>query len=433
MTAALEDAGNTEIRNMLSRRAGQYTHAIIRSAIAERAGEWSNCLTTVVLGDGDSPNPRHLAYVGFEIHEDSRQPEAVLEIVDRLVGERTVMVADRSVCLQGGMFNAQGSQMGRRVSANEAWTPSEWPGDQYLFRAQRKVSPPYEPLIAKSLPAYPSGFSAIQHIMGMDASRGSMYDGGVYFFFPDYRARIDKVTLGVESVSVHLSRRHSPSTQLVAKVYGRGRHGQVHHEDIALSAPELRIGFGFQPEHFYIGVLNEPDGELLTQWELSPYRAVRDMTVELSEPETVRQLVSQGENDAVEFKPGVRDDEAKREWAETAIAFANRGGGVILVGVDDNGRITGAHGGDWTDLISESLRDRSEPPILPEIQSVVAMDDRTVYVVRISESPTKPHLMKNTGTVYLRVGSTDKPVTRYELDELYQQRLPAPPNPLGMI
>jgi predicted HTH transcriptional regulator len=79
-------------------------------------------------------------------------------------------------------------------------------------------------------------------------------------------------------------------------------------------------------------------------------------------------------------------------------------------------------------MISQSLRDRCEPPIGPEVRRVL-LEEKPVYVVLIPKSKNKPPMLKGIGVVYIRVAATDKPATRYELEELFgqdQERLGPP-------
>lgn len=415
------EQGKAEIAAILSRRRDQYTHAVVKAALAlDRPDQWKNCITSVQISDGEPAKSRSLVYPGFEIHEVIVSPEKVLELIGELVTESKLLIQNRLVFLKDGMFNKLGyaQQVGRRVSGGEAWIPSEWPGDQYLFAARRESNPPSESLVGSDMPAYPDGFAAIEHILGMDARGGRMWDGGVFFFFPDYRARIESVTLGIESLSISVGFRKSALGDVTGKVYAKSREGAVQHKDIEFHAPEEKVDLGFQPEHAYVGLLCKSDDQILDEWGYSPFRRASKARVELFTPQYVRQLIDQGEDDYVEYKPGIRDDNAKREIAESAIAFSNKKGGIILVGVDDNARIVGAFGDGWEDPIVQSLRDRCEPPIEPTVRRVI-LEDKPVYVVLIPESNNKPHLMKGTGVVYIRIGGTDRPATRYELDELF--------------
>ena len=52
------------------------------------------------------------------------------------------------------------------------------------------------------------------------------------------------------------------------------------------------------------------------------------------------EIIANGENSGVEFK---RDDIRPEQLAKEIVAFANVQGGRILLGVEDNGRITGLH------------------------------------------------------------------------------------------
>ena len=431
-----KERGQAEIAELLSQRSGQYTCAVVRAALVlDRNDEWKNCVSSVQLCGDEAVESRSLVYPGFEIHVAVEKPEKVLGLVEDLVSEGKLQIASRVVLLKDGRFDklGYGQQVGRRVTSAEAWIPSEWPVDQYLFAARREINPPSDPLIGSGLPAYPDGFAAIEHILGMDVRGGRTWDGGVCFFFPDYRARIDSVTLGIESLSIKIAARKSELGDLVGKVYAKSGEETVQQQDIEFRTAEERADLGFQPQQVYIGLLCKSDGQMLDQWEFSPYRRSSKLKVELFTPQYVQQLIDQGEDAYVEYKPGRRDDKAKTEIAESAIAFSNKNGGIILVGVDDNGKIEGAFGDGWEDSITQSLRDRCEPPIEPTVRRVV-LEDKPVYVLLVPESDNKPHLLKGTGVVYIRVAGTDKPATRYELEELFdrnrRQLHVAWPNPL---
>ena len=85
----------------------------------------------------------------------------------------------------------------------------------------------------------------------------------------------------------------------------------------------------------------------------------------------ITELIEQGENSAVEFKTA---DVRPESLAKEIVAFANGHGGVVLVGVADNGQVTGlenpAHFNDW---VANIARTSINPPITVDM-SVVDMN-----------------------------------------------------------
>ena len=64
--------------------------------------------------------------------------------------------------------------------------------------------------------------------------------------------------------------------------------------------------------------------------------------------EQLQQLVATGESMTVEFKGESRGQMSDRQIYEAVVCLANSEGGLLLIGVEDDGEITGArprHGG----------------------------------------------------------------------------------------
>lgn len=419
------ELARVEIERILGRRGNQYTHAVVRSALAlDDRDQWKNCITSVYLSDGKPDDSQSLIYSGFELHVVRETPEKILGLIGSLINDGKLSVAGRAVPLQDGRFSMLGHprQMGRHVSKSEAWFPNEWPGNQYLFEAKREEWLPSDSLVGPGMPAYPNAYSAVRHIFGVEASGGHTWDGGVYFFFPDYRARIDSVAVGAETLSIRLGLRHSTVKDLVGKIYAKSRDQAILQQDIMFGEIEQKVDLGFRAEELFFCLVSKSEGEVLDCWRYPSFAGPSKPNIEVYTAENVQQLAKHGEDGYLEYKPGVmKDERARKEIAESAIALSNTDGGIILMGVNDNAQIEGAFGDGLADSIAQVLRDRCEPPITPVIRSVV-VEDKPVYVILIPKSTNKPHLLKATGTVYVRVSSTDRPATRHELEELFRQR-----------
>jgi len=114
----------------------------------------------------------------------------------------------------------------------------------------------------------------------------------------------------------------------------------------------------------------------------------------------------------VEFK-----ERFDKETIETAVAFANTKGGIILIGVSDKSRIKGTQIGkdtlnDWANQISQS----TEPRVIPEIE-VSEIDDKSVVIIRIKEFPIKPVSVK--GKYFRRVGNSNRIMPMQEIAQMH--------------
>jgi ATP-dependent DNA helicase RecG len=131
----------------------------------------------------------------------------------------------------------------------------------------------------------------------------------------------------------------------------------------------------------------------------------------------IRQLISQGEGQQLEFKRSLAELETA---VRTVTAFANTDGGVILFGVQTSGEIIGIDLGQTTkERIANQINDATDPVIYPSIE-FVTVDGRAVIVVRVDPGDNRPYLFK--GRAFKRVGATDVQLSRDEYEKLLLSR-----------
>jgi ATP-dependent DNA helicase RecG len=123
------------------------------------------------------------------------------------------------------------------------------------------------------------------------------------------------------------------------------------------------------------------------------------------------EIILNGQNSGVEFK---RDDVRPEQLAKEIVAMANFQGGKLLIGVEDNGTITGIQRADLEAWLMDTVFGRYvHPQILPFYEEI-AVDDKKVAVISIAQGTAKPYVVrhKDKEDIYIRVGSTSRHATR---------------------
>lgn len=131
------------------------------------------------------------------------------------------------------------------------------------------------------------------------------------------------------------------------------------------------------------------------------------------------ELIANGENSGVEFK---RDDVRPEQLAKEIVALANFQGGRVLLGVEDDGAITGLVRPDTERWIMDVVFGRYvHPMILPFYEEVALEDGQRVAVISIQSGVTKPYVMRHNGRedIYVRVGTISRLASREQQARLF--------------
>ena len=133
------------------------------------------------------------------------------------------------------------------------------------------------------------------------------------------------------------------------------------------------------------------------------------------------EIIANGENSGVEFK---RDDLRTQDFAKELVAFSNLEGGMVLLGVEDGGTVTGLTRPDLEEWVMSVCRDKIRPAVVPFFEVFHNVDDgNDVAVVRVTRGYDVHALWHNNTNRYLmRVGSQSREASREELARLFQQR-----------
>ena len=135
--------------------------------------------------------------------------------------------------------------------------------------------------------------------------------------------------------------------------------------------------------------------------------------------EELLEIITNGENSGVEFK---RDDVRPEQLAKEIVALVNFQGGRILLGVEDNGAISGLQRPDTEEWVMNVAADKVHPLVLPFYEEVDTGEAGRVAVLTFPQGNSKPYVRRHNGAeeVFIRVGSTSRAATREQQMRLYE-------------
>ena len=114
---------------------------------------------------------------------------------------------------------------------------------------------------------------------------------------------------------------------------------------------------------------------------------------------------------------------------ETVIAFLNKDGGNIYIGVDDNGNIVGLKNN--MDLFRRKIKDKIISNIEPSVLGlfdleVLIKDDKKYLKITIAKGYETPYHIKGMGmtpdSCFIRVGSSNEKMDEHLINKMFRER-----------
>jgi ATP-dependent DNA helicase RecG len=130
------------------------------------------------------------------------------------------------------------------------------------------------------------------------------------------------------------------------------------------------------------------------------------------------EIIANRENSGIEFK---RDDIRPEQLAKEVVALANFQGGKILLGVEDDGSISGLQRDNTEEWVMNVFRDKIHPMILPFYEELQMDAQRRVAVVSFPQGISKPYVIRHHGReeIYIRMGTTSQRASREQQARLH--------------
>lgn len=135
----------------------------------------------------------------------------------------------------------------------------------------------------------------------------------------------------------------------------------------------------------------------------------------------IRKLILEGEGVSQDFKKTITSCE---KIAKTMVSFANNRGGRLLVGVSDNGTVSGVKSEEEEKyMLTKAAHFYCKPALEPVFEEIY-MDDKVVLIAEIQKSEMKPHYALGEDKkwwVYIRVKDKSVLASKIVVDVLKRE------------
>lgn len=309
----------------------------------------------------------------------------------------------------------------RHKNSNSSWgyITSEWPSKYCEIGIGNNKGLPNDPLIGKGLPLYPDPRKAVS--IFLDLNHQSPPDN-LYISIPNYSARLTKMTISNTKIVLNLDS-YVDAPKLLCRMYADELiQGQYETKIInTMQSPELEYNgepieyeFPGKFDSAYCALLDASDYSLLDQ-KVFRYSWKNQDGIEVDNPDyDIREIIRRGETDTTEFK-----EDLSGEFHETIVAFANGSGGLLLLGIADDGRVKGFKPKS-EDQIQNTINGNLDP--IPKVSvSEIELDGKPITLVSVSEGKDKPYSHRELG-VYVRSGGSDLRGTRSDWERFFKER-----------
>jgi Putative DNA-binding domain len=335
-------------------------------------------------------------------------------ILEHLLEETRLQLPDlpiieMSASIQSTMVRRHGSHGGRLPIAFSAY--------EYSFHVQtnNQVHPPHGYVCAVGLPLYPHAYAAIHGYLGVKILNQGTSELTV--LAPDYRAKVASVRLAASAISVAIETQSANYDSIIGKAYFEDNRGAKQHFDLLFKGGAATFATGEYPTNLAIVLLSRDEGDVIDEWFYHPAAGLDRGALIETTTDTLEAIIAGGESETVEFKsqvpPGL-------DLARAICAFANTGGGRIVIGVNDNAELVGCDTTKSQEKIGQGLDHHCDP--VPGYQIVTAtVGNAALLVITVPEGIDKPYVVKGKG-IYIRSGATKRRATRYETDHIYGTR-----------
>ncbi len=136
----------------------------------------------------------------------------------------------------------------------------------------------------------------------------------------------------------------------------------------------------------------------------------------MKDEQLLKTLIKQGESEQLEFKEMVH----KEDIAKALCAFLNADGGIVLIGIQNDGKVIGVIDSDKHETEIKNYLLKSIIPEAPITVSTETIDNKNVILAKVWNGSKPPYVFN--GTIYFRKGSQTVKATPNDISKLILER-----------
>ncbi|WP_268544037.1 helix-turn-helix domain-containing protein [Candidatus Nitrosotenuis cloacae] len=349
--------------------------------------------------------------------------DELLDMIKLLPTEKLDIRQFKDVIVKGGFTNDV-----QQISSRHRYGGiyHDWPFLFVNYVASQNVHfvKIYDELAGVGKPVYPNFFDATKSFFRLEDGVNRNEPLGIQFFIPDYRARIQTLELAENQITITIDEKETTPENLIAQFYCTKdeKNTDYNSPDVIFDSLHTRtITIPFVPNYVHAYLIDKNSNQVIDSKAFGKWYTDRnDGVIVKTSKESVEKMLTEGENQKIEFKQDI--DKEKHEFLESIVAFANTNDGIILLGVDNEGRVVGYH--DDFDKIDKKIRGLVKGNCEPDVDITVEkvqVDGRVIIVTNVKEGSNKPYLLIGK-SAYKRIKKDDYVMTRLDLDNLYRSK-----------
>lgn len=273
-------------------------------------------------------------------------------------------------------------------------------------------------LLKEGMPYYPKLDLAVLSFFNLGWDNFSSF-GGIYVIIPDYRARIESLRLIFSKAEVKLVNPEIEYNKLIVKVFAESGTNRLTLKDIFPKSEIIKFDIGFSPNSLYVALISRPDNMKIDSKEYSKWSTEEEgVFIERPEEEIIS-LIQADESQILEKKGDINNKKNRNDFIESVVAFLNTNRGLIIVGVDDDGKIIGSKKKkeDLKKLIHDCIE---PPPKHVQVDEKLVLNDK-IILVEVPEGEEKPYQSRTDKNWYVRHNDCDNRMERSELFQMLEK------------